>query len=108
MNTSRIKGFIHAFQAFLIFIGWALTIAVFTRVGKTDGRTAWFFALVGDLLFLAFSCPSTNTLGSLCKHSLTLPPPEVLALHPRPNLPECNPDVAAHPKIWQCLRFCGA
>ncbi|KMP03160.1 hypothetical protein CIHG_02519 [Coccidioides immitis H538.4] len=45
INTSRTKNIIHAFQAFIIFLAWAMTIAVFTRDGKTDGRTAWYFAL---------------------------------------------------------------
>ncbi|KAI1912127.1 hypothetical protein LOZ53_004794 [Ophidiomyces ophidiicola] len=44
-NTSRTKTLLHAFQAFIIFLAWAMTIAVFTRDGKTDGRTAWYFAL---------------------------------------------------------------
>ncbi|EEP79472.1 conserved hypothetical protein [Uncinocarpus reesii 1704] len=45
INSARTKNIIHAFQAFIIFLAWAMTIAVFTRNGKTDGRTAWYFAL---------------------------------------------------------------
>lgn len=40
------KNYIHGFQAFVIFLAWALTIAVFTKTGKTDGRTKYYFALV--------------------------------------------------------------
>jgi hypothetical protein len=67
MNVTRIKGFFHAFQAFLIFLAWALTIAVFTRDGATDGRTAWFFALVGYLLLLSsFASGTFYPQASIC------------------------------------------
>ncbi|KAL4806274.1 hypothetical protein BDV18DRAFT_125180 [Aspergillus unguis] len=44
-NPGRTKNLIHGIQGFLIFLGWALTIAVFTKSGGTDGRTAYYFAL---------------------------------------------------------------
>ncbi|KAL6236171.1 hypothetical protein BDW75DRAFT_207552 [Aspergillus navahoensis] len=44
-NPGRTKNLIHGLQGFLIFLGWALTIAVFTKGGGVDGRTAYYFAL---------------------------------------------------------------
>ncbi|KAI5292867.1 hypothetical protein KEM52_006011 [Ascosphaera acerosa] len=44
-DSSRTKAIIHACQGVIIFIAWAMTIAVFTREGSTDGRTAYYFAL---------------------------------------------------------------
>ncbi|KAL1962604.1 hypothetical protein VTN77DRAFT_9397 [Rasamsonia byssochlamydoides] len=44
-SPARIKNIIHAFQAFVIFLGWALTIAVFTKGDGIDGRSAWYFGL---------------------------------------------------------------
>ncbi|KAI5302852.1 hypothetical protein KEM56_000280 [Ascosphaera pollenicola] len=43
--STRTKAIVHACQGFVIFIAWAMTIAVFTRDGSTDGRTAYYFAL---------------------------------------------------------------
>lgn len=42
----KIKNYIHGFQGFFIFLVWALTIAVFTKPGNTDGRSKYVFALV--------------------------------------------------------------
>ncbi|KAL4920708.1 hypothetical protein BDW62DRAFT_176077 [Aspergillus aurantiobrunneus] len=44
-NPGRTKNLLHGLQGFLIFLAWALTIAVFTKGGGIDGRTAWYFAL---------------------------------------------------------------
>ncbi|KAI5288248.1 vesicle formation at the endoplasmic reticulum [Ascosphaera aggregata] len=44
-DSTRTKAIIHACQGFVVFIAWAMTIAVFTRDGSTDGRTAYYFAL---------------------------------------------------------------
>ncbi|RDW74474.1 uncharacterized protein DSM5745_07136 [Aspergillus mulundensis] len=44
-NPGRTKNLIHGLQGFLIFLAWALTIAVFTKGGGIDGRTAYYFAL---------------------------------------------------------------
>ncbi|KAK2734446.1 hypothetical protein FQN57_001681 [Myotisia sp. PD_48] len=43
--SSRTKTIVHALQAFMIFLGWVLTIAVFTRDGANDGRTIWYFIM---------------------------------------------------------------
>ncbi|PGH20352.1 hypothetical protein AJ80_03620 [Polytolypa hystricis UAMH7299] len=57
MGSGRAKMLMHSFQAFIIFLAWVLTIAIFTRDGKTDGRTAWYFALcwisIPALIYLA-------------------------------------------------------
>jgi len=42
----KAKNAAHAIQALTIFLGWCLTIAIFTQDGSTDGRTRYFFALV--------------------------------------------------------------
>lgn len=55
-NLGRIKTILHGLQGFVIFLAWAFTIAVFTREGKTDGRTGWFFGMVYtlDIFFFFF------------------------------------------------------
>lgn len=45
-QSARTKAIVHAVQAFIIFIAWILTIAVYTRKGSNDGRTDYYFALV--------------------------------------------------------------
>ncbi|KAM5456241.1 hypothetical protein MaudCBS49596_001262 [Microsporum audouinii] len=45
LTNSRTKTIIHAFQAFIIFLAWAMTIAVFTQPGKADGRIVYYFIL---------------------------------------------------------------
>lgn len=42
----RAKNIVHGIQGLVIFLAWAVTIGVFTKSGKTDGRTKYFFALV--------------------------------------------------------------
>ncbi|EAW12588.1 uncharacterized protein ACLA_010110 [Aspergillus clavatus NRRL 1] len=44
-NPGRTKNIIHGVQAFIIFLAWALTIAVFTKGDGIDGRSAWYWAL---------------------------------------------------------------
>ncbi|KAI9374610.1 hypothetical protein BJX61DRAFT_532250 [Aspergillus egyptiacus] len=44
-NPGRSKNILHAFQGFIIFLGWAMTIAIFTKGGGIDGRTGWYFGL---------------------------------------------------------------
>ncbi|KAI9035466.1 uncharacterized protein KD926_003462 [Aspergillus affinis] len=44
-NPGRTKNIIHGVQALLIFLAWALTIAVFTKGDGIDGRSAWYWAL---------------------------------------------------------------
>ncbi|QSS65834.1 hypothetical protein I7I51_06685 [Histoplasma capsulatum] len=57
LQFPRVKMLLHALQGFVIFLGWALTIAVLTQDGPTDGRTAYCFALcwltVPALIYLA-------------------------------------------------------
>lgn len=49
----RAKNTVHAFQGLAVFVAWALTVAVFTEEGKTDGRTGFYFVLVSywEILF---------------------------------------------------------
>ena len=42
----RSKNVVHGLQGLVIFLAWAITIAVFIKKGKTDGRSKFFFALV--------------------------------------------------------------
>lgn len=44
------KSYIHGLQGLIIFLAWALTIAVFTKDGKTDGRTKYYFVLVRTIV----------------------------------------------------------
>jgi len=78
-SLTKIKNYTHATQGALIFLAWALTIAVFTSNGHSDSRTGWFFALVRTL-------PSAGVTPS--KYIL------VLALVPRPHLPLHGANVA--------------
>jgi len=48
-HYQRVKNGIHALQALLIFIGAAITIAVFSKGGKGDGRINYYFVLVSSL-----------------------------------------------------------
>lgn len=47
----KIKSFVHMGQGGVLALIWVLTIVLFTRDGKTDGRVGWYFGLVGDLRF---------------------------------------------------------
>lgn len=44
------KNYIHGLQGLIIFLAWALTIAVFTKTGNTDGRTKFYFVLVRNMV----------------------------------------------------------
>lgn len=57
---------LHALQGFVIFLGWALTIAVRTQDGPTDGRTAYCFALV-CLMFSRYPQRKTKSYKYLHK-----------------------------------------
>lgn len=45
-NLGRTKNIIHFIQAFIIFIAWALTIAIWTKGDGIDSRTVWYWILV--------------------------------------------------------------
>ena len=49
-HIQRTKAGIHFAQAFLIFIGGCLALAVLTKNGKTGGQIGFYFGLV------SFSC----------------------------------------------------
>ncbi|KAJ5906989.1 uncharacterized protein N7473_003905 [Penicillium subrubescens] len=44
-NLGRTKNIIHFVQAFVIFIAWAMTIAIWTKGNGIDGRTVWYWIL---------------------------------------------------------------
>ncbi|KAL8787486.1 MAG: hypothetical protein Q9195_007733 [Heterodermia aff. obscurata] len=44
-HYQRIKNVIHGIQGLGIVVAWIITIAVFTRPGKSGGQTKYFFAL---------------------------------------------------------------
>jgi len=50
-QLGKIKNYIHTFQAAVLFLAWALTIAALTQDGKTDARLGWYFGLVRHLTF---------------------------------------------------------
>ena len=46
-HYQRVKNAIHGLQGLGVFVAWVITIAVFTRRGKSGGQIKYFFALVG-------------------------------------------------------------
>ena len=44
----KAKNGVHALQALIIFIGAAITIALYTKGGQGDGRINYYFVLVSD------------------------------------------------------------
>lgn len=57
----KAKIVLHGLQGFVIFLAWAITIAIFTKPGSTDGRIKYFFALVNTI---SLSEPSPWKTGS--------------------------------------------
>lgn len=51
-HYQRLKNVIHGIQGLGILVAWVITIAVFTKSGKTGGQTKYFFALVRPSFFL--------------------------------------------------------
>ncbi len=91
----KIKNYIHAAQALLIFLGWVLTIAVFTKPGTTDGRSKYYFVLVGIII----SC----RLGHEAKEYII-----VLFLRTTPDLPDGHSNFRTNQKIRESLRVCNS
>ena len=48
----RAKNGLHALQALLIFLGAVITIALYTKGGRGDGRINYYFILVSKVLAL--------------------------------------------------------
>lgn len=48
------KNALHGLQGLVIFLGWALTIAILVKEGPSDSRTKYFFALVSAQSPLTF------------------------------------------------------
>ncbi|KAI2694732.1 hypothetical protein CBS147332_9561 [Penicillium roqueforti] len=44
-SLGRTKNIIHFIQGFIIFLAWALTIAIWTKGDGIDGRTGWYWGL---------------------------------------------------------------
>ncbi|CAI7593791.1 unnamed protein product [Penicillium crustosum] len=44
-SLGRTKNIIHFVQGFIIFLAWALTIAIWTKGDGIDGRTGWYWGL---------------------------------------------------------------
>lgn len=59
-NLQTIKLGVHIAQAVLVFITWALEIAVFHNASSIDGRPGWYFGLVGySLIPFSITAPTT-------------------------------------------------
>lgn len=87
----RAKNVLHAIQALAIFIAWALTIAILSKAGKSDGRVWYCFALVGNSQGTHFPKQVAN---------LTV----VLVLHTCSHLPDGFSCFSTHTPLFECLR----
>lgn len=65
------KNALHGLQGLVIFLGWALTIAILVKDGPSDGRTKYFFALVSAQARLAFPELIDRSAGSVYQFSST-------------------------------------
>lgn len=99
----KAKNAVHAIQALTIFLGWCLTIAIFTQDGSTDGRTRYFFALVSTLssthardIRTAYISRSAEVLK--CSRF------PVLVQRPGPRLPDDRPAVASNTEVREPVR----
>ena len=59
------KNAVHAIQGLAVFVAWALTIAVFTQPGNSDGRTRFYFVLVSGNPLCSGLYPSSIRLLSV-------------------------------------------
>lgn len=69
-NLGRTKNLIHFTQALIIFVAWAMTIAIWTKGDGIDGRTVWYWILVSDspgssTSSLAADSPGLHSVGSV-------------------------------------------
>lgn len=92
----KTKVVLHGLQGFVIFLSWAIIIAIFTKDGSTDGRIKYFFALVRDLCRLPPALTSHQKLKADC-----LP---VLVLCSPPHLPNRDSPIRSCETILECLR----
>ena len=93
-GLGRTKNILHFVQGFIIFIAWALTIAIWTKSGGIDGRTGWYWGLVSD---------AREKLGNPWVWLTRI---AVLVEYPGPGLPSRSADVATSPSLRKCLRLC--
>lgn len=87
----RVKNVIHAVQALAIFVAWAITIAILTKRGRTDGRLRYYFALVSNLEGAVLPRRKANSSA-------------VLVLHTCSHLPDRFPRLPKDTALFQCLR----
>ena len=52
-HYQRVKQGIHGLQGLAVFVAWVITIAGFTRQGKSGGQVKYFFALVRRTILLS-------------------------------------------------------
>ena len=52
-HYQRVKQVIHGLQGLAVFVAWVITIAGFTRQGKSGGQVKYFFALVRHTILLS-------------------------------------------------------
>jgi len=101
-RLQSIKNVIHGVQGFVIFVAWALTIAVFIKSGNTDGRTKYFFALVRS------SSLSRSSLSPLRYYRMVRLIDIVTIVflhHTLPHLPSGCAGLQSYQTIRQPLRF---
>lgn len=89
----KAKVALHGVQGFVIFLAWAITIAIFTKPGSTDGRTRFYFALVQYL---------PSPVVKLGIRWLTFR--TVLVLHPPSHLPSRRPSIQPHRTLFERIR----
>lgn len=65
------KNALHGLQGLLIFLGWALTIAILVKEGPSDSRTKYFFALVSAQAPLTLPELIVHSAGSVYQSSST-------------------------------------
>lgn len=100
----KAKNAAHAIQALTIFLGWCLTIAIFTQDGSTDGRTKYFFALVSTI---SYNSAAADMYTSGPKANSAVSPLLVLVQRPSPRLPDDRATVAASKEVREPIRLRG-
>ena len=93
-HYQRVKNVVHGVQGLGVLVGWIITIAVFTRPGKSGGQTKYFFALVRGPPDVRSNCPA------LADGDLLI----VLVYNPRPRLSDCRSHLQSHKTLLERLR----
>ena len=99
-NLQKIKLGVHIAQGFLMFISWAIEIAVFRSSAIIDGRPGWYFGLV---------CLSLQPSPSTSQESMNTDTVHtVLPHYPSHHLPYYDPPLSSNPKIRKPKRLDGS